>query len=858
MNTLPPTIAAAIRALVDQIDSPAVREALLTEAGWRAFVHSLQTMAGKTIVPEMLDVDTPASPSTVIPSIPPQRYIDQGRLGLGGMGEVRQVHDPALNRTVALKVIRAERMHQQGMLERFITEAQITAQLSHPAIVPVHELGRLPDGRHGFTMKQINGNTMDAVIRSIHAFPSMQTDWNMRRLLRAFMRVCEAMAYAHDRGVIHRDLKPENIMLGAFGEVLVMDWGLAKVIANPAVSSATGEPPIITQRSQNQGPITHIGRVTGTPGYMSPEQANGQHGTLTPSSDVFALGCILFEILTGRRAFLGENPKAILIAVRAAQRQPVPNELHTPPGLMAICDRAMAHRASERFADAQALHAALRDWMEGASRRSDALRTVEQADVLLPRAQRLRQQANALQQQAKALLHAIPSHAPEEHKLSIWEMEEEAHALEESAVLAEQHHVETLQTALKQVPDLTEAHTRLADVYQRKHRRAESRNEHRTAHLYEVLLASHDQGEHQAYLKGHGAVTLQTDPPGADVVLFAYTPHRRRLRAQYVRHLGTTPIQAQALPMGSYLLAIQAPGHATVRCPIHVKRQQHWNINHPIHLPPLGTISATEAYVPAGPFDAGGDPNAYQSLPRQSVWIDGFLMQRCPVTNHQYLQFLNDLVAQGKPHLAARHAPQEPSVVAGMPGPCIYKINAAGLYSLQRDKDGDLWLPDEPVVMIDWDSANAYAQWFSTQTGQPWRLPRGLEREKAARGVDGRLYPWGNFADPSWSSSAHAHAGAPALVPISHFPLDVSPYGIRHLAGNVRDWCLDPFVPAPPTPSGQRLPPLPDRIAPGQELEVRGGSWNNRQTWARSALRFGFQRSRRLSDLGFRLVRDLR
>ena len=890
MDELSPQILAELQALADGARlSPAARDALLTPPGAAVLGRLLQQQAPPTMVPADLTLDGSLLQGTAIASDPVSlasqdtdplsslaaagtdgelahtrsgsHYIDLGVLGQGGMGEVRRVRDPDLNRVVALKIIRPERLALPGLVARFIEEAQITAQLEHPAIVPVYGLGRLPDGRYFFTMKQVRGQTMDAVIRSVHrVWGSRPTDWNVRRLLDAFLRVCEAVAYAHDRGVVHRDLKPSNIMLGPYGEVLVMDWGLAKVVGRP---DRTGEELSPLDAEEEEEAVqtartaeTRIGRINGTPSYMPPEQASGRIDLLGPPSDVYALGAILFEILTGQAPFGGDTVAEILEQVRAGARRPFPEDLHIPEGLRALCAQAMAHRAEDRYANAQALSAALRSWREGAARRAEALAVVAQADALRPNIEALQARAQATQAQAHRALEAVPPHAPEAQKAEGWRLEDEAEALRREAALAELSYVQTLQNALKEDPELPEAHERLADLHRDRHQRAEDRHDAQEAALQEVLLRAHDRGQHRAYLQGDGALSLQTSPRGAEVLLFRYRLHRRRLRPVFEAHLGHAPLRDVPLPMGSYLLVLRAPGRHTVRYPVAIGRQQHWQAPAPIPLPPLGALLADEAYVPPGPFLVGGDPQAYQSLPRHTLHTGGFCIQRFPVTNRRYIAFLDDLVAQGREEDALRWAPRERTGSEAELGPLLYGRDAQGRFLLQADAEGDIWAPDWPVVMVDQHGALAYAAWLSDQTGLPWRLPRGLEREKAARGVDGRFFPWGDLEDPSWSCSQLSHADRPTLAPVTAFPVDVSPYGARHLGGLVRDWCIDAFVPeGEPHPDGH-LPDLPPAPTEGI-VEVRGGSWINRQNWARAALRFGYMHSSRFSDLGIRLVRTL-
>ena len=219
-----------------------------------------------TVFPEVAEGSGPASRGGG------GRYEDLGQLGRGGMGEVRRVRDRELGRAVAMKILHPELCRRPDVLARFVEEAQATAQLQHSSVVPVHELGRLQDGRAFFTMREVRGRTLAEVIDEVHAARAFggraaPSGWTFRRLVAAFLRVCEAVAYAHDRGVVHRDLKPSNVMIGDHGEVLVVDWGLTKVVG--AVEQAPAEvEPVITDRSQDASQATRAGMVAGTPTYM--------------------------------------------------------------------------------------------------------------------------------------------------------------------------------------------------------------------------------------------------------------------------------------------------------------------------------------------------------------------------------------------------------------------------------------------------------------------------------------------------------------------------------------------------------------------------------------------------------------
>ena len=230
-------------------------------------------------------------PVTTGPDAPPlpPRYVAQHRLGVGGMAEVWRAEDGLLGATVAIKVCRAGVAQDPQLRHRFVREATLTAQLRHPGIPSVHDRGDLPDGRPYFVMEEVRGlNLTEATRRHHQGAPR----WTLRRLVEALGRACQAVAYAHSAGVLHRDLKPDNLMLGEFGQVHVVDWGLARPMADL-------DPEGDVRVSSSLGTTTQVGQILGSPAYMAPEQARGAAG-LGPEVDVYALGACLYQVLTGR------------------------------------------------------------------------------------------------------------------------------------------------------------------------------------------------------------------------------------------------------------------------------------------------------------------------------------------------------------------------------------------------------------------------------------------------------------------------------------------------------------------------------------------------------------------------------
>jgi serine/threonine-protein kinase len=813
--------------------------------------------------------DVPITRKKVPASAPvlPERYEDRGVLARGGYGEVRRVLDRAVERMVAMKLLALEHLDSRNVRARFDHEARVTATLEHPGIIPVHDRGVLADGRPWFTMKEVRGQTFDAVIAAVHTASSAggwgatEGGWTMRRLVESFARIAETVGYAHSRGIVHRDLKPKNLMVGAFGEVLVMDWGIAQTgrLTDTSPQVDVDMPPTPSEIE------TSIGEVFGTLAYMSPEQARGEVREIGAASDVFSLGLVLFELLCGARAFAG--PSAVVWARVADGRVPTLEPLDDgppiPEELVAVFQRATARLSEERYPTSNELAAAVRQWLDGDARRNRAREMAAQALALAPEIEELRAEERRTREQATSLAADLRTFDPVEKKRSAWRAEDEADRLVREIELKEAEEVEILRAALQYDETLPEAHERLADLYRSRLADAEARNAPGDAARWELLLRRHDRGRNRAFLDGRGALTLHSEPRGARALLRRFTLIDRRLVLEDGVDLGRTPIDARELAAGSYVVELSAAGHETVRYALRIGRDEHWDGVRPgsseptpIALPARGTLGPDDVYVPSGFVFVGGDALAPQPVPRQRVWIDAFVMRRFPVTNAEYIEFLDDLVATGRAADAERY---EPRATLGTDAeqsnrPAFARVG--GRFVVAPDENGREVRADWPVALVDWHAAIAYAAWCAEKTGAPWRVPNELEWEKAARGADERAYPWGAFAEPTWACILGATESAPSRASIHAFEQDVSPYGIRGLAGNVRDWCADEWKLRGPDVEGGVL-----RIAaPSSSDEfrvIRGGAWNTVPAFARSAGRFASRPTERFAVVGFRIARSV-
>jgi hypothetical protein len=277
------------------------------------------------------------------------RFVASRVIGEGGMGRVHEAVDRQFARAVAIKELRGDRASTAAR-ERFATEALVTGNLEHPGVPPVYERGVLTDGSPYYAMRLVRGRTLhDAIAEA----PGLS---ERLRLVQVVSKIAHTIAFAHERGVVHRDLKPENIILGRHGEAVVLDWGIAKVRGMPS----TGGDASISGISGGSASQTGYGSVMGTPAYMAPEQARGEIDRIDERTDVFALGAILYQILTGRAPYDGAKVADVIGHAKEAQWKPVASlERQAPAMLARICERAMSRAPEDRYQSAVELADAL-------------------------------------------------------------------------------------------------------------------------------------------------------------------------------------------------------------------------------------------------------------------------------------------------------------------------------------------------------------------------------------------------------------------------------------------------------------------------------------------------------------------
>jgi tetratricopeptide (TPR) repeat protein/tRNA A-37 threonylcarbamoyl transferase component Bud32 len=324
--------------------------------------------------------ESTSQPGAPRPSRPSEfaGYTDFEIIGAGGMGQILRATDPVIGREIAIKTLHPKLLSNKSTLRRFQREAQITGRLEHPNIVPVHEARQTPDGTHFFSMKLVGGQSLAELLGDLRVLSDQgNSAHDGTRLLPEFIKVCEAMEFAHSRGVIHRDLKPANIMIGSFGEVLVMDWGLAKSdLSHPGETSVELRT-IDSEEERGRSDLdaipidsfqTRDGSIMGTLAYMPPEQAEGKIQEIDQQSDLYSLGAILYELLTLRPPRRGKQDVYILSQILHGELPP-PRECNpkafVPRDLEAVVLKAMAQDKADRYVNVSEMKADLQAFLQG-------------------------------------------------------------------------------------------------------------------------------------------------------------------------------------------------------------------------------------------------------------------------------------------------------------------------------------------------------------------------------------------------------------------------------------------------------------------------------------------------------------
>ena len=771
-----------------------------------------------------------------------QDYGELSTIGIGGVGAVFAAHEPGLNRDVALKLLRPQYRNKTERIEAFIREARATAQIDHPNIVPVHRMGVFDDVGVYFSMKRVEGETLRMILSKLAEDRSgYRRKYSLRRLIEIFIGACNGVAFAHRHGILHCDLKPSNLMVGDYGEVLVMDWGMARYHCErdqgrsgakldlelngdlkPADSPAPPEPPEPPKEE-------HV--VGGTPVFMAPELLTGEVPEATEQSDVYGLGTILYSILTWRNAPFDvklapeELCREVALGRFPAPRKAAPPEQPLPLELEAICLKAMARDRSRRYRSVGELIDDVRNYLDGYPvaaysptpiyrlskliRRHPLVPSVLMAAILTWFGFYAFQLISNLSQSSSLINLAEFNYAQaREYNLLA---QRTSRQIRQNQRLPQNRHNRTLERELlRQLAEMENGYNSALEFISRAPElgmRAQqvqrmTRDIFRsTLELYlhgrdyfalrrvlrqfrgrwrplfdealaddpklEALVAAIDSREGVldiSGLSGSGWLMTIRDANGAVVPL----PDGKMAEGVALNGEGTR----FRLPEGLYTLEFRRrDGSAQFSCPVMVPLAAENLLSFDF---PERSYPGEWCYVPGGEFHSG------RSGERSGIgtsMLPSFLIGKYEVTFRDYLKFWKSL--------------SDPALRRRYQGWYAFEPGSGGTARIWND-DGELtapFRPELPVVGITGEAAAAYCDWLGRKIGAKVRLPTVFEWEKAARGVDGRAYVWGDTYRAG-EALLHDHPAVsryPAGAPPGSFPGDRSGYGAFDMTGNVRE-----------------------------------------------------------------------
>jgi serine/threonine-protein kinase len=709
-----------------------------------------------------------------------------GTLGRGGTGWVFRARDPILDREVAVKVSRPDggEAARKAMLE----EARVTAALQHPAVLPIHRVGAFQG-----LMCVVYALAPATTLAARFSMTRDGAEWSVISRLQVMAGVASACVRAHELGIVHGDLHPGNVCVGTGGEPYVLDW------STPGSDSPSGHP-----------------------GYIAPEVLAG--GEVSAASDVYAVGAILWELVSLRH-LRPRLPDEELGAFVARWRDaPAPPRLDAPDAIADLVQAALAPESSARPSCA-ALHGVLDAILTG---HADRDRRSAEASELLDRSRedltRMREIQRSLVDERQALAvqrMKIPGHAPIFQKRPLWDAETRVRGLDEEADDAWLDAVEAAAFASTLAPSGEEAHALLAELWWERMMAAERTGDEALARQARRRVETHDRGRYGAILRAPAHVSLTASVEGARATIARFVERDRVLVPEVVEE-PALPLARHALAPGSWLITVSAPGYEDVAYPVDLSRLSHHR--GAVRLYSRAQIGTGFALIPGGPFRMGGDALARQPLDACTPSISDRFMMTTTVRTWLWKAFLDAL----PPETARLHVPGE----AGLFG----AFRPAWTLTEEGWTPPEGWSDELPIMSVSLRDAEAFADWLSAEQGRVLRLPTEEEWEKAARGVDGRAFPWGWHFDPTYAHMRRSQAGPPLPSPVGAYPVDCSVYGCFDMAGGMRELTGSWFD------QGQMV--------------IRGGTWGDDEDDCRCACRAGLQPAMRSSFVSFRLVSE--
>lgn len=770
------------------------------------------------------------------------RFQPQGFTAKGGMGRIGGVHDQLLDRPLVRK--RPHRsLRTAGNWRAFVHEAQVTAQLNHPAIVPVFDLGH---DRAGFfyLMPRVEGTTLHEVLIKIASEDEKTVArFSMKRLLNVFRTVCGAVAHAHERGIVHRDIKPDQILLGEHDEVLLTDWGLAarlgKVREDYGYSPSVGASAGAIRSGQ-----TVLDGFHGAPRYQPPERLETGRIPAHTTQDVYSLGAVLYHVLTLRApvdppqepGMLATAPAYLVFIKQQISKLEPPSRRawHRPLDTVwdDICLRCLASAPEDRYQDAGELYvaveAALSEQDERRRNRERAARALAEGARAVRRLDAVAEELYAAEVALKSLTASVAPYQRARRREELWAVEDEQRRLagEHAELMAEAERA--YEVALTIDADSHAARSSLADLYLDRLQEAEARGDGPGAAYFLLRMARYDDGTRASLLRRLAVVHVASTPAPERVRVSPLVETARRLCAGAWQEAGDRGGDRLHLQPGRHAVEVSAPGCLPARYTLDLQAGEEFFLEP--KLPRPARVPAGFIYVPAGPGWLEGDPLSVGNGPRRRRRFGDFAMGVFPVTMAEYLDFLT---AVGEEEARLR-VPRDP--VDDIP---LFSLDK-GVWSIPAtDAHGDSMERAMPVLLVRAADAEAYAAWLSRLRDRTFRLPTRDEWEYAARGGDGRIFPWGDYPEPTFCWGREPQRGRAVPAAVGRCPEDCSPFGVRDLAGGVGDWLADDFVDG------------------GAQRHVGGGSWFASHGYQRLPRRFGLDPAHRSAGMGFRLLLEL-